>query len=189
MAWTFFIYGVLPVLAFVVVDAMAPLRWAVVAAVLAAILDVLLTYTLLGHWDPFGIGAIFVFAGLGWWAVKTGDKTLVKLQPTIMAVLLATFLAYHQWFGPPLLETYMPMLQAAAPPDVRKMLNRPDMARLMAQSLVIVMIVLVLHGAACAFAAYKLSNGAWLGVRVLGFWGLLALAMVVQSIRLATGAP
>lgn len=178
MSWTFLIYGMVPLIAFVVVDALAGLRWAVISATAFALVDVLITYYTTGLLD-YGLvaGAVLVL-GLGVYALRRNDPFVFKMQPVVLGVLLAAFVAYHQIFGPPLTVVYLSFFEKALPPDQQGALHNPDVIALMNAMVNGLVPVFLIHAVLVWLAAKKMGNVAWLVMRGVGFWLLLVIMAV-----------
>lgn len=171
MTWTLIIYGIVPLVAFVLVDIWVGLKWAVVAAVVFAVLDVLVSYHVSGGiWDPGSIIAAVLILAFGIVATRRNDARYVKFQPVAVAAVFALLLAYYQFLGGGLVYHYLPLLHAGLPESMQPMLKDPSFVALMDKSVSGLIVVLLVHGAWVAYAALKLSNMTWLVVRGLGFW-------------------
>ncbi len=180
------LYGLLPLLVFVVVDIYAGMRWAVGSAAAFAVFDIFLTKYSLGIWDPGSFVALGLILALGAYSVRTKNPLYFKLQPTIIAAIFALMLIYFQFFGTPIGERYGDLVTKQIPEQYKGMFT-PDVTALMLNRIGIAgIIVFVIHGTMCAFAALKLSNWAWLGVRTVGFWVLAVVVGIV--VGLLTGA-
>ncbi len=178
MTWTVFVYGFIPLLVFVLVDLFASLKWAVIAAIVFAAGDVILSYYTLQALDPGSVMALVLLVGLGVLALRKGDRRWVKLQPVILAVAFALFVGYFQFFGQPILDRYLPLIRAATPAEFQSSYDNPLFMTKMNQAITGLIFVFLLHGALVAWAAYRLSSVAWLLIRGLGFWVLLFMMTV-----------
>ena len=178
MSWTIFLYGVVPLIVFVVVDAIANIKWAVISAILFAIADVFVGHLTMNVWDPGSIVAVVLIMILGWLSLRRKDDLYVKLQPIFLEVGFSIYIAYHQFFGTPILTPYLPIVQAAVPPEYRARFNDPQLIDLINSGITGLIPVLLLHAALVGWAAYKASNLTWLLVRGVGIWALI-FAMVL----------
>jgi intracellular septation protein A len=179
MTWTVFIYGIVPLVVFVLVDTFASLKWAVVAAIVFGVFDVLLSYYSTGELDPGSLVALALLCLLGWVSLRSGDAKWVKLQPVVQAVALALFVLYFQVWGQPLIERYAPLMRQATPPAWQHLYDDPVFLRKLDHAVDALVAVFLIHGALVAYAAYRMSNMAWLLIRGLGIWVLVAVSSIL----------
>ncbi len=184
-AWTIFVYGLIPLIVFVLLDLFTNIKWAVFGAVAFAILDVFVTYFWFGFWDPGSIIAAVLFVILGFVTLKWQNPIFIKLQPTIMAAVLALLIGYFQFFSVPLVERYMPQLKEMAPPELVPFLSDPAFIAQYNQAVSGMVFLFVIHAAWMAYAAFKQSNKTWLAVRAFGFWALFALYAIGVAVTRA----
>lgn len=183
---TLLLYGLLPLLVFVIVDIYAGLRWAVASAAVFAVGDIFLTKYSTGEWDPGSFIALGLILALGWYSVKTKNPLWFKLQPTVVAGIFVLMLVYFQFFGMPVGERYSHVVEAQIPSEYRHLFT-PEVTKLMLNYIGYAGIfVFALHGALCALAAFRMSNWAWLAVRGIGFWVLTGLAGIAVGVLTAS---
>lgn len=184
MGLTLLVYGLLPLVVFVIVDLAAGVKWAVLAAILGAFADIFITRRMTGAWDPGSFVAFGLMAALGVVTLRLDKPVYVKLQPTVMAVLYAALLVYLQLRGG-LGNTYLPLLAKGLPPEMRAVADEPWVPKLLDRIVWGMVPLLLVHGALCAVAAYKWSNVAWLLVRGVGFWVLVLLFGIALGVGMA----
>lgn len=172
-------YGMIPLLVFVLVDIFANLKWAVIASIVFAVFDVALSYYTLKNLDPGSVLALVALCGLGFLSLRSGDARWVKLQPVIVSVAFALFVAYFQFWGQPVLERYLPFVRDEMPAQMRGYLDNPIFLAKLNRGVTALIGVFLVHAALVAWAAYRMSNWAWLMVRGLGFWVLLVPTAVL----------
>ena len=175
---TVFLYGLLPLVVLVIVDMFASLKWAVLAAIACAVLDVVLSYYTLNAWDPGSLLALFLLCALGYVSVREGSMRYAKMQPVLLGIAFALYVAYYQFFGQPILDRYLPLVIKAVPPEFQHNFSDPEFLRRMSKAVTGLIFVFLAHAALCWWAAEKLSNGAWLVIRGVGFWVLLVAVTI-----------
>jgi hypothetical protein len=142
----------------------------VVAALVCAVADVVVTRAFLGSWDPGSFVALALIAVLGFVSIKLEDSVYFKLQPVVLSVLFAGLVAYHQFWGTPIVQVYLPLIKKAAPPGMQHVFGQPAFLALLDGMVTWSILALLLHGAAVAYTALRASNLVWLLTRALGFW-------------------
>jgi hypothetical protein len=160
------------------VDAFASLEWAVWSSIVFAVFDVFFSHYTLKTWDPGSIAALALLGALGWVTLGRKDPLWVKLQPAFLGVGMALFIAYSQFFGQPLLQRYLPLMRRAVPPDMLDQFDDPIFLTKLNRAVTGLAVVLVLHAALVTFAAYRLSNVAWLTIRAVGLWILIFVMLI-----------
>lgn len=188
-AWSILLYGLLPLIAFVIVDALAGIRFAVYAAIAFGVADVLITRYLSGEFDPTTFVALALLIALGKFTLATENPKWVKLQPVAVALMIAGYLAFSQLSGDGLYGKYGPLIASQIPPDMAKRFDAAHLAQFFAQAVWTTVMVVLIHAALVTHAAFRLSNVKWLLIRGFGFWILVLVAMIFQTVRLfLTGA-
>ena len=105
-----FLYGLLPLLIFAVIDAFSHrVSFAVGAAVLCAFGELLLLYQVTGQVDPVSLAAVFLFIVFGLFSVRRDNRRLFKLQPAVLAGLTGGLVGYLEFFGQPVVYRYLPL--------------------------------------------------------------------------------
>jgi hypothetical protein len=186
MSFVYLLYGVVPLVVFVIVDAFADLKWAVVSAVAFAVLDVVISYRYLGGWDPGLVAALALLLLCGYAAVKSGNPLFVKLQPVLVAVIMALTVAYFQFVSTPLLQHYAPLLREMIPPDQQALLADPRFIAAGDRLVTATIPLFLVHGAWVAYTAMRCSNLVWILTRALGFWLLFGLLVLGWSLWLGS---
>lgn len=178
MDWAWVVQGLLPLIIFVIVDTFAGLKWGVVAALVVAVAECIWDYSQLGHVETITLVSFGLVAFLGLVSVKLNDSRFFKFQPVVVGVLLALFIAHRQFFGVPLLVQLYPKMRKLMPPVVVAMYDGPMGQRILTVFSAALIFVLLTHALLVAIAALRKGNLAWILVRGIGLWVLMAIAAV-----------
>ena len=181
MLWTVFLYGLVPLAAFVAAEMLVGMRAGLAIAFILAVVEIFVMRQASGSWDPVSFTAAGLIAALGAVSLKLENSVYFKFQPVVLGVCLAGFIAYLQFFDTPVVYRYLPLIQEGLPESMRSILkDRQFLAELNSLFTYLIWIVL-LHSAWIAYAALRCSNLTWLLVRGLGLW-VLAIAMLILRV-------
>ena len=178
------LYGILPLVVFVLVDTFAGIRWAVVAAAAGAVFDVVLTRVTTGEWDPSSFAALALIGLLGWVSVKLDNSLYFKMQPAVMSILFAAILTVFQLSGVSLAARYAPAMKAIAPPNVQQVFDQPQFIAYLDGTVSWLIVFFLVYAAIMAVVAYRWGNVVWLVMRGVGFWVLLFAFLIVRMMTL-----
>jgi intracellular septation protein A len=177
-----FLYGLVPLLIFVLIDTFAGVRTALVLAFTAALSEAWIIHAKTGEWDALSFVAAALIAVLGLITIKTNDRRYVKFQPAILSLLMAVFLAYIQLSSAPLIYRYRDLFLAMSPPQVKEYLEFPGFLEVLNFFVNWVIGLFVLNAACIAYTAVYCRTITWLLMRGIGFWVLAAVMLIVQLV-------
>jgi intracellular septation protein len=173
------LFGILPLLAFVVIDCFAGLRSGVIAAVIFAVAEAAYTLWEFGTIDIISIGTLALVLVFGLTSYKLNNAIYIKLQPVFLGVLFGLALLVAQFLGKPLLVTMMDKYQAMLPEDMRSHLANPAVRITMAKLSGILGYGFIMHASLVAYAAFRMSTWWWLFMRGVGVYVMMALCVLV----------
>lgn len=174
--------GVLPLIVFAVVDIFAGLRAAIIAAIVFAIAEAVWSYNQFGEIDKLTWASLILVIVMGAVAFKMRNDKLFKFQPVALAAVSAGALLYFQIFETPLMVQMMPKIAPMLPPEQQANINNPQMIALITRMDAMMIGVCIAHGALVAWAALRKSTLYWLIARGAGFYGLLAVALLINLV-------
>jgi intracellular septation protein A len=178
----YLLYGFLPLLVFVIVDSFTSLKWAVIAALVIAVADIVISYKYLGGWDPGLLVSGVLIMLCGYAAIRSGNPLFIKLQPVALSIILAATLGYFQFLSEPIVYHYRPLLEKMLPPEQAGLLNNDAMLRYLNSLLTWCIPLFLLHGAMIAYTALRCSKWVWIATRAVGFWVLFLLLIIAMSL-------
>src|SRR5688572_376961 len=117
--------GILPLLVFVIVDSFTGLKYALVSAVVMALLEAALSLYFFGEIDivtGFSFLLVLIMAATSY---KTKSSLFIKFQPVILSAVIGLALLISYWMGKPLLVLMMTKYQNQMPEATREMLANP----------------------------------------------------------------
>jgi intracellular septation protein A len=188
MQWQLLFPAMIPCAGFVLVAALGSRRQAVLTTVVLALAECVGTSLQVGFLEPFSLVSLLLFTVLGGLSLHRESDSWIKLQPVFLGLCWAASMWFHDLRDPAaqpllalILEKYVDF-NAVIPPYQRGYFA--GYAVSFSRSLPF---LLVFHAGLTAWAAFRLSNLGWLGVRVLALY-LLATALFYAE-RLVQAQP
>ena len=184
MSMTTLLFGVLPLIIFVMIDSFAGLKAGIISAVVFALLELAYTLYVYKTVDGITLGTLATLVIFGLLSYKTGSSLVFKMQPVILGVLFGTVLLVMQFMGKPLLPLLMEKYQYIIPEDMRARVNDPIFTALLKQSSMTLGWGFLAHAACVAYAAFFMSNWWWLAIRGIGVYVMMFMALIVARFTL-----
>lgn len=181
--WTLILQGFLPLLVFVIVDMFSGLKWGVASAIVLALAECVWDYASFGEIDPVTLVSTFLVIGMGALALHLDNSKYFKFQPVVLGVLCAGLIGWFQFFDEPLMLKMLPKMLKMLPPEAHGRFEDPVMKAHLAALSGQLGWLFIAHGAAVAFAAWRMSNLAWLLMRGVGFWLFVAILYAYDWLR------
>lgn len=178
------LFGILPLLIFVIVDSFMGLKAGLVAAIVMAFGEAGLSYYWFGELDKVTAVSFILVVAMGAVSLKTKSQIYIKLQPVVLGVVLAGVLLVTYFMGDPILVALMHKYASKMPPDIVSRIQHPLFVRMIALVHVHAGIGYLLHAALVGYAAFKLSNWWWIAIRGVGFYIVMFLATFTAQIQI-----
>ena len=177
MNLTTILFGVLPLVIFVLIDSFAGVKAGIISALVFALLE--LAYTLVMYKQVDGItltslGLVLVFGLLTY---QTGNDIFFKVQPVLLGIFFGVALLVMQALGKPLLVILMEKYQYIIPESQRFMMLQPAFLNLLKKISLTLGWGFLLHAGLVWYAAFHLSNWWWLAIRGIGVYIMMFGAM------------
>jgi len=177
----FLLLDMVPLLVFVILDSLGRLRWAIVGAAMAAVLEVAYSLLVFGEVDEFSyvsLGLIALFGGL---SVKFNSSVYFKFKPVVLNLAMAAFFIVAYAMDRPLLlmgiERYGDVLPAA----LAEQLASPVVVEILERASLNVGFGLIVQAGVVGWTAVRLSTWWWFATRSAGFY-LMMFAVVWASL-------
>jgi intracellular septation protein A len=181
MEWQFLFLSIAPLVAFMAFAASARRRAGIAAAIVVAALELGYNSVRLGFLEPFSLLSAALYGGLGAWSLRVDDDRPFKLQPVVFEICAAAALVYYEIvLDTPLLAVILKEhigLHDALQPYQRGYAT--VYATTLSRSLPV---VLVLHAALTARAAWARSTWCWFNVRVFGLYLMVGLLFLFERL-------
>jgi intracellular septation protein len=176
------LFGLLPLIAFVIVDSFAGVRSGVIAGVLFAIAEAAYTLIVYKTVDELTIGTLVLVLIFGFLSYKSKKDIYFKLQPVVLGVLFAIVLFVMQALGKPLLVMMIQKYQLMFPEEVRELMLSEANLRVMEKLSSILGFGFLIHAALVAYSAFRMNKWWWLIIRGIGFYLMLIVCTVIATV-------
>jgi len=165
----------LPLIIFVVVDALAGMRWGILSAIGLAVVMLLMEQFLLDdiHQSTWLIAALIVV--MGFISLRLRQSKYFKLQPAILSLVFAIILAWYQWFDTPLMVQMVPKMASLLPPEHAAMAGDARFLEQLGRMSGQLVGVFLINAALLWWAAVKLNNWVWLILRATSVYVMIIL--------------
>jgi intracellular septation protein len=172
-----FLLGILPLLAFVVIDSFAGMKSALWSAIGFAILEVVYSLYMYQTLDALTIGSFVLVLLFAFFSYRSQNPLYFKMQPVALGVSFAFAFLVFQWMGKPLLIVMLNKYQPMIPSEARTLFQQPNMQGMLGRTSHYLGWGFLLHGGLVAYSALKLSNWWWLLFRGIGVYVMMGICM------------
>ena len=179
MNLTALLFGIVPLVVFVIVDSFSGLRTALITAIVLALLETGLSLYLFGEID--GVTAVSLVLVIGMAAVSyyTESSIYFKVQPAILSLLFGVTFLVTYWMEQPILYTMAMKYKEQLPPMMGLQLSLPLMQKMLQVVTHFAGYAMLAHGLLVGWAAVKLSNWWWITIRVVGLYLFLGISVFI----------
>lgn len=185
MNTTALLMGIIPLLAFVIVDSFAGMKAALLTTVLLALAEAVITYRLFGELDSVTWFSLLTVLLMALASYRFRQPIYLKMQPVVLSAIFGLVLLASFFMGHPLLYEMTIKYQDFYGPEVSGQFQRPEVIAILVQSTWTVGVGLLMHAALTAWAAMRLSNWWWLAIRGIGFYVFCFLAFIAARFLVA----
>tara|TARA_R110000868_G_scaffold180754_1_gene421401 strand:- start:121 stop:678 length:558 start_codon:yes stop_codon:yes gene_type:complete len=182
MSSSTWIIGILPLLAFVLIDSFFGLKKGLIAAVLLALLEALWTIYTFGELDQVTLISLFLITAMAFVAWKKNSPLLFKIQPSILSLIMAIWLIASWFMDDPLFVAMALKYAAMLPVEIQMRMKNPNYLAMLGLATMTTGVGLAFHALATAVAAFYLSNWWWLAVRGIGFYVFSIAGMLAANL-------
>jgi intracellular septation protein A len=185
---SYFLMILIPLIAFVAIDAFAGLRAGVIAAMLLAVAVFGANLYITGFFEWSSLIEPVLILALGGITLRFKNPRFFKFQPVVTNGAVAILLAYYQIFDTPFLQKYLPLMAHTLPPESQSILTNPLFIEAMGKLSHHLIYFMIAHGILMTWTALKTNNWWWLVSR-LAAYPLLFVLMIFELLPLFNGTP
>ena len=172
-----FLLGILPLLAFVVIDSFAGMKSALWSAIGFAILEVVYSLYMYHTLDELTIGSFVLVVIFAFFSFRSKNPMYFKMQPVALGLSFALAFLIFQWMDHPLLIVMLNKYQPMIPEQARTLFQEAHMQLILARASHYLGWGFLLHAGLVAYSALKLSNWWWLMLRGIGVYIMMGICM------------
>lgn len=173
------LFGILPLLAFVIMDSFFGMKSGLMAAVLLAGVELFYTLVKFGTIDSVTALSVFTVVLMSFLAWKKESEKIFLFQPVIISFFFGAYFTITYFMNEPILivffDKYAKDLMTT---EQFSMMNSPLMRKLMEKSTLTNGLFFFVHAGCTWFAAIKLNKWWWIAVRGIGFYFFMFLGML-----------
>jgi intracellular septation protein len=173
--------GILPVIAFTVIEEKYGTVWGLVAGMVFGLGEILYSWRTQGRVDPMTWGGNGLLLVLGGVSLVTQEGIWFKLQPSLIEGAMALALWISVLMGKPILVSALKkqLIVQGNPAEIL-----PVVSRALAGMTIRVGVFFALHAGLAAWAALHWSTAAWAALKGIGFTISMVVYMVAESLLL-----
>jgi hypothetical protein len=176
--------GIAPLFIFVLIDSFFGLKAGLVAALLVAIAEAILSLVLFKTLDFVTLITLFSVIVFVIISYKKQSPLWLKLQPSVMGIIIGIIFIGSFIIDRPILFEMAIKYQEYLPLQMQQNLEHVGMRALLIYGTFSMGVGHFLHAGLCALAAFKMNNWWWIVVRSIGYYVILFICMMLTNIYL-----
>ncbi len=173
------LFGVLPLIAFVIIDSFMGLKAGLISAIALAIVEAIYTLYQFGSIDSVTVASLVLVCAFALISFKSNNAIYMKLQPVFLGLAFGAVLLVMQSMGKPLLLMMFEKYDTLIPEEYRANFKHPQVLLMLARLSLILGFGFIIHAGLVAYAAFRLSNWWWLIIRGIGLYIMLFLCCLL----------
>ena len=167
------LFGVLPLVAFVIIDAFFGLKAGLISAILLALIETLYSIYEFGGLDYISFISLFLVCLFAFFSFKSQSPLFMKLQPVFLGVCFGLIFLIMQALGKPLLIILFGKYENLIPQELQQKLSSPDAILLLSRASLNLGVGFLAHAGAVAYAAIRMNNWWWIFTRGVGLYFMM----------------
>ncbi|MCB9091421.1 MAG: septation protein IspZ [Halobacteriovoraceae bacterium] len=177
-----FLYVIIPLLVFVIVDSFASLNTALITTIIAAIGECAFSYYSIGELDSFSVFSIFLVILLAGLSFSKKSRKIFYFKPAILSLGLGFFLIITYMLDQFVLYDGMMKYGRLLSEPTWSMMQNERFQHVLKMASLTVGIASLFHGLVSIFAALKFNRWWWFVVAGLGSYFFLFLGILAASL-------
>ena len=176
---TTLLFGVLPLIAFVLIDSFAGLKAGIISALLFAVVEVAYSVVVYKKIDEITLGSLALVLIFGYLSYKSGSSFYFKIQPVVLGTIFGMIFLVMQFMDKPLLVVLVDKYQYMFPEQMRAQMNNPQYLQFLAKASSVLGWGFLLHAGLVGYSAVYWSNWWWLAIRGIGVYVMMFGCLLV----------
>lgn len=170
--------SLLPLVLFVVADAMKKAMVGIILSLIASVSVGIWSYVRLGTVDEFIVISIAALLIMGFLSIRSGNSVPFKLAPVLGAAVITLILVYFQIFDKPIFVRLSSDMITLAPPEQADLIKSAPFQKKLADLSLYLIVFIPLHAGLVAWCALKYSSTIWMLARLLFYPCLFAITIL-----------
>ncbi|MFZ8933023.1 MAG: hypothetical protein ACO2ZP_03910 [Bacteriovoracaceae bacterium] len=171
-------FGILPLIAFVILDSFLGLKKALMATGIFALCEAVFTIYYFGELDYISAFSLFLVLIFCYVSLKKKDDFYIKMQPVVLSIVISVILITTYITDRPFLLEFSLKYQDFLPQNFKAMLARNDFQNLLTISTLTLGVAHLGHGVLVYWSAIRLNNWWWIAMRGIGYYLFMALGLL-----------
>jgi len=176
------LFGLLPLVAFVVIDNFIGLKAGLFAAIALALAEAAYTVYEFGTLDSFSIASLILVLLFGLLSLRSNNSLYIKLQPVFLGLCFGCVIIAYQIVNQPILILLCTKYKSIIPAPLQSQLQSPTMHEMLRRVSLNLGLGFLAHAALVAYAALHMSMWWWLFIRGIGLYVMMALCVVIARV-------
>ncbi len=165
MSFEMFFVMVLPLVLYVLVELKYGMKAGVLAAAGASLFLFVYALIVWDDLDPMLLTEVVLIVVLGAISYRLNSSRFFKMQPTVVGVIFAAYIAYFQWLGTPVLVRMLPMVEKLNP-EAYNVMSQPNGVEYLSVLSAHSGWLFLVHGIFVGFIGWRFSSVYWIVARL-----------------------
>jgi len=180
MSMVYLLVSILPIVLYVIVDAVWGLRAGILTAMVSILGILSFHYLAFGALDQFILGEGIMILVFGLLSLSLNNSRYFKLQPAIVGLVTALVMLWFELFSEPLLLKMIPTMIKMMP-ETAEMFTDPHQLLVMRRLSSAMILTLLFYSGLVAWSAVRWSNLGWLLARLAIYPLTLVVSIIVSQ--------
>lgn len=173
------LFGLLPLIAFVVIDSFLGLKAGIISAVVLALAETAYSIYELGSIDELTLASLALVLVFAFLSLKFKTPLFMKLQPVFLGICFGVILLVMQAIGKPMMVMAAEKYGSMLPQEYQANLDHPLVKTMLAKLSLVLGFGFLIHAGAVLYAALRMSNWWWLFIRGIGLYAMMFACMII----------
>lgn len=175
MTLSLVLFGILPLIAFALIDSFFGVKAGVIAAITLGLVELFYSFIVDRSLDYVALCSVGLIIIFGFLSIRSKNALYIKMQPVLIGSIFAAVLLGSSFMGTPLLVLLAQKYQNLLPKEAAVRLLRPESLALLHRLNFVLGIGFFIHAFLVAIVAFYLNTWWWLTMRGLGVYAMMVI--------------
>lgn len=167
----------IPVIIFVVLDSLGKVKYAVIGAVLAAVLELLFSHFYLGRIDEFSLIYVALFLIFGGLSYKFNNSLFFKFKSVVLSAVTGLIFLVTHLMDNPFMVMFLDRYGQMVPQEIYRFYTPAQLRTIFARVSFYMIFGMFAHAGLVAWVALRYSTWWWFAARNVGILIIMFLAL------------